>query len=383
MKKLGGPLLALAGVALLVWMASHLTFKQVSVPVNLRGEAARNPFYAASLLSRTLGSEATWEQVFTEPPRASVLVLSGWNWTLSRTRRERIEKWVEGGGRLVVDSWLLGDTEEFARWSGIVGEEFEEEVEEESSEDDIPDEYCVDLAEDGTQRKIEVCDTNTLNSLTSTRKIEWALREGDRIDALRVAVGRGSVTVINGEPFRGRAFMQADHMLLFLAATQLHRDDIVTFLTEDNQPSLLTLVWRFGAPAVLLFLAAVGLALWRASVGFGPRVAATDSARRSLAEQIRGTGQFVLRFGGGRALHAAANRALRDAARQRIHNFERMSSEERVEALAKATGIYGGDLAHALNYSGDRNSHELRNAIVMLETARRHVLTMKRSKHGN
>jgi hypothetical protein len=378
MKKFGGPLLALAGLALLVWLLSLLTFKQVPVPVGLRGEAARNPFYAASLLSRTLGSKASWEQVFTEPPRGSVLVLSGWNWTLSRTRRERVENWVEDGGRLVVDSWMLGDTEGFERWSGIVAK-----VEVTTSDDDIPHEYCGELTEDTTQRKLEVCGINGLASLTTTREIQWALRDEDRIGALRVAVGRGSVTVINGEPFRGRTFMQADHMLLFLAATQLHRDDTVTFLTEDDQASLLTLVWRFGAPAVLLLLAAVALALWRASVSFGPRAAATETARRSLAEQIRGTGQFVLRFGGGRALHAAANRALRDAARQRIHNFERMASEERVAALAKATGLYAGDLAHALNFSGERNSHELRHALAMLETARRQVLTMKRSKHGN
>jgi hypothetical protein len=374
MKKWSGLLAAAGGLVLLIWIASSLTFKQVPVKVDLRGEAARNPFYAAILLSRTLGAEASWEQVFTEPARGSVLVLSGWNWTLSDTRRERIEKWVEDGGRLVVDSWLLGESGEFERWSGIASEEIEE---------GIPEESCVELTEDGTARKLEVCDTDALNSLTSARKIQWAMRDGDRIDALRVAVGRGSVTAINGEPFRKRAFLDGDHMLLFLAATQLHRDDAVTFLTEDDQASLLSLVWRFGAPAVLLLLAAVAIALWRASVGFGPRVAATDSARRSLAEQIRGTGQFVLRFGGGRALHAAANRALRDTARQRIHNFDRMSSEERVVALAKVTGLGLGDLSHAMNFSGERNSQELRNVIAVLETARRHLLTMKRSRHGN
>jgi len=398
MKRLGGIAIALVGVLIIAWIASNMSFKEVTVPLPLRGDAARNPFYAAIKLSRTLGAEANWEQMFTEPPRDAVLVLSGWNWTLSRARRERVEKWVEGGGRLVVDSWLMGDSESFETWAGIANEEIEFDEDEESEaagEDDEssdsdageeffpPAESCIPLTEDKTQRLLEVCDTDALNTLATTRVIQWALRDGDRIDALRVAVGRGSVTAINGEPFRGRSFMQADHMKLFLAATQLHRDDEVIFLTEDNQLSLLALVWRFGAPAVLLLFAAVAITLWRAGVRFGPRLAATESARRSLAEQIRGTGQFVLRFGGGRALHAAANRALRDVARQRLHDYERLSSEARVIALAKATGLGVADLSHAMNFSGDRNSHELRHAIAVLETARRHVLTMKRSGHGN
>jgi hypothetical protein len=191
------------------------------------------------------------------------------------------------------------------------------------------------------------------------------------------------VTVINGEPFRHRDFLEGDHPRLFVAASQLRRDDVVLLLTEDEQTSLPTLVWRFGAPAVLLLLAAVALALWRAAVRFGPPVAATESARRSLAEQIRGTGRFVVRFGGGRALHAAASRALREAARQRIHDFERLSSEDRVAALAKASGLHSGDLAHAMHFSGSRNSHELGQAIAVLETARRHVLSLRRSVHGN
>src|SRR5688572_575106 len=374
MKPRLGLLLALAGFALLAWIASSLTFKQVSVPMALRGEAARNPFYAAILFSRTLDAQASWEQVFTDPRRDSVLVLSGWNWTLSRVRRERIEQWVEDGGRLVVDAWLLGDNEDFERWSGVAREDFDAT---ESSAD------CHELVEDGSRRQLRICGVDTSQSLTSSREILWALRQGERTDAVRVAVGRGSVTVINGEPFRHRAFLEDDNPRLFLAASQLRRNDAVLFLSEDEQTSLLTLVWRYGAPALLLLLAAVAVTLWRAAVRFGPPVAAIDSARRSLAEQIRGTGRFITRFGGGRALHAAALRALREAARLRIHDYERLSSEDRVTVLARASGLQGSDLAHAMNFSGDRNSHELRQAIAVLETARRHVLSLRRSGHGN
>jgi hypothetical protein len=147
---------------LLAWIASSLSFKQVRVPAPLRGEAARNPFYAAILFSKTLGVEASWEQVFTEPPRGSVLVLSGWNWTLSRTRRERMEKWVEDGGRLVVDAWLLGDGEDFERWSGIGHEDV-------STEETDPEATCRTLTEDGNHRQLKVCARATASMRCASR----------------------------------------------------------------------------------------------------------------------------------------------------------------------------------------------------------------------
>jgi hypothetical protein len=220
-----------------------------------------------------------------------------------------------------------------------------------------------------------------MQSLTSSRKILWALRDGEKIHAVRTAVGRGSVTVINAQPFRFRAFLAGDHPKLFATMAQLHHDDLVLFLTEEDHANLLSLMWRFGAPAVLLTVACIVLVLWRSGPRFGPQVAATTSARRSLAEQIRGTGLFALRFGSGKALHAAAVRALRDAAIRKFPRFDRMSSEERVAALSTASGISAQELGPALNHIGVRSPHELRQAIAVLEAARRRLST--RAKHGN
>jgi hypothetical protein len=222
-----------------------------------------------------------------------------------------------------------------------------------------------------------VCGIDTSVSLTSSRATTWALRDDGKIEALRVAIGRGSVTVLNASPFRYRDFLQGDHPTLFVAATQLHHGDDVFFFTEEDRASLLALTWRYGAPVVLLLAALIVLALWRNTSRFGPLVAVPEKARRSLAEQIRGTGQFTLRFGGGRALHAAVVRALREAAIRKLPAYDRMSSEDRVAALAKLTGVLESELGPALHYSGARSPHELRNVIAVLETARRRLTTKK------
>ena len=404
-------LLSVAVVLLVIWIGSHLRFEETTIPLPLKGEAVTNPFYAAIKLAEQLGADAAWERVFTAPATDSVILVSNWNWDLSRTRRARLEKWVESGGRLVVDDSLIGGSDAFEKWTGISAIEEDEEpvldesdpVESDSIDGEPPEESkpaerkkkkperrrlnereralvqqfihddCTQLTEDVTQRLLDVCGLDTARSLASSRKISWALRDRKKIHAVRVAIGNGSVTVINASPFRYRTFLEGDHPSLFVSATQLHRGDSLLFLTEEEHASLLTLVWRFGAPVVLLLAALVALSLWRSSARFGPLTAPPDKARRSLAEQIRGSGQFTLRFGGGRALHTALVRAVREAAIRRIPAYDRLSSEERVATLAKLTGQPESELGPALNYSGARSSNELRNVIAVLETARRRL----------
>jgi hypothetical protein len=402
-----------AGVVIagfIIWFCSHLRFTETQVPLPLKGEAVTNPYYAAIKLAEQLHAKAAWERVFSVPATDSVMLLSNWNWSLSRARRERIEAWVANGGRLVIDNSVIGGAEEFEEWAGVSkidhdadadadaddADEVTETSDDDSTEDEkkpkrrlnrnerrlveqFIDEDCTTLTEDVSKRSLSVCGVDPSVSLSSSRQPQWALHGDHGTEALRVAVGRGSVTVLNAAPFRYRDFFRGDHPSLFVAATQLHHGDAVFFFTEEDHASLLALTWRFGAPVVLLLAALVVLALWRNTSRFGPLVALPEKARRSLAEQIRGTGEFTLRFGGGRALHAALVRALREAAVRRLPAYDRMSAEERVAALAKLTGVLASELGPALNHSGARSPHELRNVIAVLETARRR-LTTKQTK---
>ena len=128
----------------------------------------------------------------------------------------------------------------------------------------------------------------------------------------------------------------------------------------------------------------IALAVWRNSARFGPLAAPAEVARRSLAEQIRGTGQFTLRVGGGESLHAATARALNEVAAVHISAYARLPGSERMGALAQATGLEADALASALHYCGSRRSEHLRTAIELLESARRRILIKNtRSRHGN
>jgi hypothetical protein len=373
-----------AAIALLTWVARHTYWTDIKVPMPLKGEAATNPFYVIERFAQALGAHTQWNRGLSLPPAGGVVFISAWDWDLTSDRRERIEKWVESGGRLVVDKSLISSTDDFEQWSGI-GQKVREPPQQDSAPAG-PATRCYTLDEKGDSHdSYSVCGMDATSSLKTTRRMSWALdRDTWGLQAGRVKLGRGSVTVINGTPFVERGLFDDDNGRLFVAATQLHRGDEIHFFCESSHASLLELAWQFGWPVLCLLMVLTALALWRSSARFGPLAAPADTARRSLAEQIRGTGQFTLRVSGGESLHAAAARALNEVAALHISSYDRLPGPERMGALAQATGFEADALAAALHNCGSRRSEHLRTAIELLESARRRILIKNtRSRHGN
>jgi hypothetical protein len=365
--------LALLGLALLVfWIARNTYWGEVEVPMPAKGEARTNSLYAAERLVAQLGATAHPQRNLGElPDPQAVIFLSYWNWDLIPSRRQRLEEWVEKGGRLVADRSLIGGDRALEKWSGIVRTEL---LPESDAETYDAENQCANLAVAGDGRaNYRVCGVDERSRLTTSRDASWVLSDNHGIQVLRIPIGQGSLTVLNARPFDNQQLFRGDDGLLFVTATGLERGDQVFFLSEEKTASLLALMWRHGAPVVALLLGALALALWRGSPRFGPAAGLTDAARRSLAEQILGTGRFTLRFGGGRALHAAAVRSLRETAERHLSGYRKLGADERMALLASNTGLDQEALTEAINHTGPRRPRELRRVIALLETARRRI----------
>jgi hypothetical protein len=364
--------IAVLGIGLLIfWIARNTYWEEVEVPMPAKGEARTNSLYAAERLVAQLGATAHPQRNLGElPDPKAIIYLSYWNWDLIPSRRERLEDWVEKGGRLVADRSLIGGDRALEQWSGIVRTELEFETAEALDDED----HCTDLQVAGEGRaNYKVCGVDGRSRLTTSRDAAWVLSDSHGIQAVRIAIGRGSITLLNAKPFDNERLFKGDDGVLFVTAMGLEHGDQVYFLSEEKTASLLALMWTHGAPVVVLLLGALALALWRGSPRFGPAAGVTDSARRSLAEQIVGTGRFTLRFGGGRALHAAAVRALRETAERHLSGYRRLGTEERMALLARNTGMDQEALTGAINHAGPRGSRELRKVIALLEMARRRI----------
>jgi hypothetical protein len=372
------------------WLARNTHWEDVEVHTPMKGEAATNPFYALQHLSEALGAHTqVRHEIVNLPSSRGVIVVNFWNWNIIPERRKRLEQWVSDGGRLVVGFTEVRD-QAFVEWSGVK-ELPTPERDQATLRRTLPKSNsltCGSL----TRRLTSATDASEhyascgfmLNGLMTTRKVTWRLLDRyGHTQVVRIPIGQGSVTVLNDAGSGNQGVLCGEYALLFAAATQLHRGDQVSFLTEGGGGSLLGLTWQYGAPVVVLAAVLIALWLWRSGVRFGPLVAATESARRSLAEQIRGTGQFTLRFGGGAALYAATVRALNEVASRHIVHCERLDADARVAALAKLTRLQPADLARAL-YDKDRvKPQEIRRTIAFLEAARRRLLAATQQTNRN
>jgi hypothetical protein len=378
-------LLVLAAVAaLVVWIMRNTYWDEFTLPTSLRNDAARYKLYAAESLAKKLGATTSRDAVFPEPAHDAVIYLSDWTWDLGNQRRAQLEHWVEAGGRLVIDDSVYFQKEVFRQWSGIefftptvLPEERKRRTREEDEEDCNywQQSGTPPIAGDPADRRFLVCDDGSWERVRAARPSTWSIRDRDGALALRVAAGKGSVTVINAEPFKWRGLLEGEHADLFVAVTQLHGRDRIHFLTEASHPSLVVLAWRYGAPVIILAGLALLLALWRNGTRFGPLVPALQPLRRSLVEQIRGMGEFTLRHGGG-ALHAATVRALMTAARRRIPGFSGMNGVSQVAAMAQAGSISTDAMANALRPVEAQHSRHVLSAVALIETVRRRILSL-------
>jgi hypothetical protein len=373
---LPGVVVALALAAIGLWLTTGWHWEEVDEHTPPQGDAATNMFYSAQHLAELLGARTNVRhEIVTLPSPRAVMVMYFWNWAIIPERTQRIEKWVRDGGRLVVGGDIITD-KTFDDWSGVKQLPWHPEPNYSHAPTCPPrTRRLTDVAAGAGH--FDICPYVGVG-LGTTRQYSWKLRDRDgRAQVLRIPIGQGSVTVVDGMLFNNLELLCSDGAFLFTAVTQLHPGDQVEFLSDGSGGSLLALIWRYGSPVVVLAALLTALWLWRSVVRFGPLAAAADPARRSLAEQIRGTGQFTLRFGGGHALYTATVRALNEAAARRVPRYERLTGEERVAALASLTAVSEGELSAALDDPAARHPKEIRKTIALLEAARRRIAQTK------
>jgi hypothetical protein len=390
-------------VLLAAWIANNTYWDDVVIPTPLKGEAATNPQYAVRVFLESLDVRVKERHTLDSlPPANAAIVMTDWHWDLIDSRRDKLEGWVRAGGRLIADNSLTGIFSGFSEFAGIelrVAEAVKKKAgaQKRARDSDDTAEAGVDESVEkcarwnvsidahsasGGRNQYSLCNLATLGWLVSEKKPIWAVRDKDGLQAVRVPIDEGSVTVINAKPFGNRTFRDVDRGALFVAATQLQRYDEVWLLTEADHPSLLSLIWQYGAPVVIVFALFIAVISWRNAVRFGPLSAPPDIARRSLAEQIRGTGWFIVRLGGVRTLYAAMLRALNEVAAQRIFGYDNLTPERKLAALVAHTGLDSEALKQAMSaaaldsgvFARRQSRHHLYRAIATLETARRVLL---------
>jgi len=411
---LRGLLVALV-LGAVAWLASCTEWVEVEVPIPPHGEAAKNDLYVTQQLVRRLGATvATPTSLAKLPPPQATLLLNSWYWDLFPERAQQLKAWVEGGGHLVMyagdinhkqlKAWLpiqrVDPPAKPRKPAASAPAATEDDDDDDMDEDDDtpapsaapassptlfrpnkppcrdghePD--TVPASYPGPRQPFKVCTWSRFNwTVRATVAPSWLLEGDGNLWAVRAPLGRGQVTALMPSGLLSNDIvLRGDNALLAVAALQARQGADIWFVTEEKRPHLLRWLWHEAWVAVLLAAAALALALWRGARRFGPLATAATPGRRSMAEQIAGTAQF-LRREGPEALLAAQIRALETVARSHVRHYDRLGRTERALAIAQATSQNAQALGLALDKSLARRRVDLPATLELLETARRLLL---------
>lgn len=404
-----------------IWVARNTEWVNEEVPDPPSAELRRDPHFRLKQLLTRLGAKVeTPSNLDRLPPTGATLVLNSKNWNLFTEREPALRRWVEAGGHLVkaefgVDSsgldWLPVQRQDWKRRDleaasaaapasapSTDSDRDDDEDDDEDRTDKKPNaprapnqatapaapaviRGCPGVNEpDGVKPAYEIARgfstcMSLYAALQTAAPLLWAIDGPRGHVAVRIKAGRGRATLISADmPWDNGDLLARDNALLTVATLDARAGSEIWLVTEESRPPLLIFLWQRGAPAVLLFVAALAFALWRGARRFGPRLATLPLTRRSMAEQIRGTAGFIAHRGSA-ALHTAQLRALNEAAAPRIRGYASMIVGQRAEAIAALTRLDAHTLAHAMNPSLSATpSRHPAAALALIETARRRLL---------
>ena len=413
-------LAALVIVVLAGWIVHNAKWVEVDVDEPMRGAAATDPYYS---LRQVLAASGSTLEIRTSleplPPVNATLVLNSSLWSVFPERDARLKAWVEAGGDLVIDGWRAraGDTLKWIplsfaappkpRASAASGADDDQDDEDGDTpapparererqtapvgdgprpRAGAPLNNCVTLEETGatTQPAFEAgrlyrgcMPVGIIRPLRVTPT--WLLAGPRGTAAMRVPIGRGSVTATATwhAVDDNRGLLQADNALVTSAILRAGPGRAIWYVNDESREPLLLWLWHQARTPLLLGVAATLLALWRLMVRFGPRQALPPRARRSMGEQVHGTGQFIA-GADPQALHAATRQAFDDAARVRVENYAQLTDSDRIHAiatlLAPTTVLDKEALMAAFRPGPKSTSAQWLAAIALIEQARRSLL---------
>jgi hypothetical protein len=367
-------------IGAVTWVAMHTYWADVTVSNPLQGEAAVNRYYSVQRFAGAVGIRTQVIASLHAPlARDGVLLINGIQDDLLHSRVESLEPWVESGGRLILTGDAVWANAAIQTWSGIApGSRLVENPKKPAAprfvrgDDADCDPLTVKAAGTATGETLTLCAPASGFEFVSKRVPAWSLSSEYGMQVLRVTIGRGSVTVIPREwLIENRSLLRHDHAQIFVTSSGLKRGDQLYILNVTRAETLLAMLWRLAAPAIVFFGIAILCIIARHLPRFGPLAPIPAAVRRSLAEQIRANAAFAWRTRKLGALRTAVGRALDEIAAKRIASYGTQGVRARVNSLAGMTGVDAKSLNSAMTEDAGGGPEVQRAAIALLEQTRR------------
>ncbi len=362
-------LLTMVG-AIAYWFYTNFEKVQKEVDVGFHGAARINELLAAQRYFESFGVTARSVESLTEfPPAPATLIIPTPRYEMGVDEAQRLRRWVEAGGHLVVvpSSAFDAGYESADALLDPLGIQVQE-VEDPQS-DGLVD---VDWPDSGDFMAVSMEANVRLDHAHTKNKILLELADEDGTYLLRLALGRGMITVLSdADFFTNYRIAQNDHAAYLWHVAQADNQRPVWLVYKDSMPPLHRWLMQHAWTALTAGTLALVLWLWAASRRFGPALVAAPLKRRRLLDHVDATGRFLWRAGQGEQLMKGARQALYRTLELRHPAWAGISSQELYQRLAVLSGVPQEQIQIALLYTHLGSEHEFTKVIQTLERIRK------------
>ena len=360
----GGGLISLA-VLISWWLGNYeLVEEQYRTGVSL--EARRNPFLAAELFLREMGTDV--ESVHGRsrlqqlPPATDILLVNEFDGNLTPERYEKLLDWIDAGGQLIITANRLWNDKN------------------KTSGNRLLDEFGIHLrpAKDLKNDKLDLGSSEIINvdfdsggsakvvfnkyyHLDDVKKLaSVTVNSNSGIHLLQIPYGDGLITVMSDNNF-----LKNPSSLTFagfnFGSTSIAENDNAYFLWHlvgndkkvwliynTHSPSISSLLWEKAPQFCVAFIILVIFWLWSTRNRFGPPLPAFETPRRNLLEHIQMTATYEWRQDKAENRLQHNRELLQQEIRTRHPNISSLEPSEQCAGLAKISGLAAEKVFQAL-----------------------------------
>ncbi len=263
---------------------------------------------------------------------------------LNAERRLALHRWIEGGGRLIVEAMALWEEPDLPG----------------SRRDDFLDRYGVRLMrrqepESGQAVEEEVVGEVSFEDYPLPLKVGFSpafyledasaeasagIVAGERFRLLQYQIGDGMLTVTSDNRFLTNPHIAEHDHALFLTLLASPPDDGKIWLLYDSaMPWLGELLWHHAPLALVSFLSLVFLFLWNLGARQGPLLPHPAGDRRDLLAHLQASADFLWRHEQGGQLTKVTRERVEQAWLRRHPSLRKLDRAERAGWIAGRAGL--------------------------------------------
>ncbi|MEP6907005.1 MAG: DUF4350 domain-containing protein [Pseudoxanthomonas sp.] len=373
--------LCAAGVA---WFLHTYERTEQEVPLPPLGEASYNPLYALKRALQADGVTVDSRQRINLATQAlganDTLLILGDPRSMGPLETRRVLAWVESGGHLIVRTpptanWEKDGDVPMLEALGVL------------LTDDAP--ACEPLQVESQEAHVEFCSGHRFFFKGVVPELAWGDLQAAYVYA-RLVQGKGRVDVLadfdfltNNGSTEGNLLSGVDRTggLRELPHRALARQVLapnygkgtVHLVYAAQMPSLMRMLLSKGWPVWVPLALALLAWLWMRMQRFGPLQPSPPSARRSLLEHVRASGEHLFRYQRRALLYAAVRNAFLARLRRRDPVAAALSGEAQASVIAERLGLSVAEVQTALKPPSSHDKTAFRDRISTLIQLRKRI----------